>query len=310
MATSGSYDFGLNAQEIVKEALYSIGAIAVEETPTADEITSSLRRLNMMLKAWQAEGLGIWLNQEVTLILQNDVVQYTLGPTGDGHCSATMNKTELSVAAAAADGTITVDSDSAISDADIIGIELDSTTVDWDVVNGAPVANVVTLTGTINTAAAIDNHVYSYTSLTQRPLEIIEARLRDADYNDTPLEIISRQEYQAINDKTVEGSPNSIHYQPTTINGTLWVWPEPNNTKEQIVMTIKRPIMDFDAITDDADFPPEWLEAVTTNLALRLAPAYGALVHPELKSLAQTSKFEAKGFDRESTSIFFQPDVR
>jgi hypothetical protein len=310
MATSGSYNFGLNAQKIVKESLYDIGAIAVEETPTADEITSALRKLNMMLKAWQAEGLGIWLNQEVVLILQNDVVQYTIGPTGNGHCSALMNMTELAVAAVAADGTITVDSDSAISDGDIIGIELDSTTVDWDVVSGAPVADVVTLTGTVNTAAAVDNHVYSYTALTQRPLEIIEARLRDADYNDTPLDIISRREYQDINDKTTEGSPSSIHYQPTLTNGTLWVWPEPNNMKERIVMTIKRPIMDFDAITDDADFPPEWLEAVITNLDLRLAPVYGVPVHPELKSLAQTSKFEAKGFDRESTSIFFQPDVR
>lgn len=307
MAVSSSYDFKLNAQQIVREALYSIGAIAVEETPTDDEITSSLRRLNMMLKAWQAEGLGVWLKQEVTLILQNDTIKYSIGPTGD-HCSATMYKTELSVAAAAADGTVTVDSDDNITDGDYIGVEQDDTTVDWDVVNGAPVADVVTLTATMGGAAAVDNHVYNYTAKCQRPLEILWAVLRDSNDQDTPLSIISKDEYQAINDKDSEGTPNSIHYQPTLTNGTLYVWHEPNDMKNRIVMTIKRPIMDFDAVADDADFPPEWLEAVTTNLALRLAPAYGAPVHRELKTLARTSLEEAKGFDREHTSIYFQPE--
>jgi len=308
MAVSSSYDYSMNCQEIVKEALYDLGAIAPGETPTADEIVSGRRKLNVMLKGWQAQNIGLWLLQEVTLVLQNDVVKYTLGPTGDGHCSATMNKTELAVAAAAADGTITVDSDSAISDADIIGIELDSSTVDWDVVNGAPAANVVTLTGTINTAAAIDNHVYSYTSLTQRPLAITEARRRDADNNDIPVDIVSRSEYMAQVDKTSEGAPSLIYYQPTLTNGTLYVWPEPDDTKVQLVMTIARPIMDFDANTDDADFPVEWLEPVISNLALRLAPQYGATVHPELKNLAHESLFWTKGFDREDVSIFFQPD--
>jgi hypothetical protein len=306
MAVSSSYDFARNAQEIVREALYNIGAIAIGETPTDDEIQAGLRKLNMMLKAWQAKGYGIWLNQQVTLILQNDTISYSIGPSGD-HCSATMYKTELAIAAAAADATITVDSDDNISDADIIGVEQDDTTIDWDVVNGAPVADVVTLTATMGGAAAVDNHVYNYTSKCQRPLEIIEAHLRDADDQDTPLAIISEQEYQAINDKTTEGTPNSIFYIPTLTNGTLYVWPEPNDMKNRIIMTIKRPIMDFDAVTDDADFPPEWLEAVTTNLSLRLGPMFGAPISRDLKELAIVSLSDAEGFDREKTSIFFQP---
>jgi len=306
MAVSSSYDFARNAQEIVKEALYNIGAIAIGETPTDDEIQAGLRKLNMMLKAWQAKGYGIWLNQQVTLILQNDTISYSIGPSGD-HCSATMYKTELAVAAAAADGTITVDSDDNISDGDIIGVEQDDTTIDWDVVNGAPVADVVTLTATMGGAAAVDNHVYNYTSKCQRPLEIIEAHLRDADDQDTPLAIISEQEYQATNDKTTEGTPNSIFYIPTLTNGTLYVWPEPGDMKNRIIMTIKRPIMDFDAVTDDADFPPEWLEAVTTNLSLRLGPMFGIPISRDLKELAIVSLSDAEGFDREKTSIFFQP---
>jgi len=306
MAVSSSYDFTRNAQEIVKEALYNIGAIAIGETPTDDEIQAGLRKLNMMLKAWQAKGYGIWLNQQVTLILQNDTISYSIGPSGD-HCSATMYKTELAVAAAAADGTITVDSDDNISDGDIIGVEQDDTTIDWDVVNGAPVADVVTLTATMGGAAAVDNHVYNYTSKCQRPLEIIEAHLRDADDQDTPLAIISEQEYQATNDKTTEGTPNSIFYIPTLTNGTLYVWPEPGDMKNRIIMTIKRPIMDFDAVTDDADFPPEWLEAVTTNLSLRLGPMFGIPISRDLKELAIVSLSDAEGFDREKTSIFFQP---
>lgn len=306
MAVSSSYDFKLNAQQIVKEAMLDIGAIAVEETPTNDEIQSGLRKLNMMLKAWQARGYGIWLEQEVILILQNDTVSYSIGPTGD-HCSASMYKTELASAAAAADGTVTVDSDDNITDGDYIGVEQDDTTVDWTTVNGTPVADVVTLTATMGGAAAVDNHVYNYTSKCQRPLEIIEARLRDEDDNDTPLAIISRLEYEAINDKTSEGTPNSIYYQPTLTNGTVLVWHEPNDMKNRVVMTIKRPIMDFDATTDDADFPVEWLEAVTTNLARRIAPSFGVTISKDYRDMAREFLEEAAGFDREQVSIFFQP---
>ena len=47
-------------------------------------------------------------------------------------------------------------------------------------------------------AASVDNHVYSYTSKIQRPLEIIEVRRISVDDTDVPLEILSRDEYMIL----------------------------------------------------------------------------------------------------------------
>ena len=193
MATSGSYDFSVNCLEIIKGALRLIGAIATGETPAAAEISDAKEALDMMTKAWQAEGIGLWLNQEVTLFLEYAERSYTLGPSGD-HCAATSVKTEIKTAAASGAGTIDVDSITGISDGDNIGIELDDGTLQWTTVNGAPSGDTITLTAVLAGAAAVDNHVYAYTNKIPRPLEIIEARRVYADDTEVPVDIVSRAE--------------------------------------------------------------------------------------------------------------------
>src|SRR5690606_16981586 len=117
------------------------------------------------------------------------------------------------------DLTITVESDDGISNADAIGIELDSGVVQWTTVNGAPVGNVITITVALAGAAAIDNRVFTYTNKTQRPVEVIDAVRRDKYDIDTPLRIIGKDEYQRLSDKNSSGSPNLLYYLQTLTNG-------------------------------------------------------------------------------------------
>jgi hypothetical protein len=308
MATSGSYDFSLNRNEIITEALSFIGAIAIGETPTDAEMSDGSRTLNMMIKAWQAEGVGLWLNQEVTLFLEYGETSYTLGPTGD-HCSAATVKTEIKTAASSGDSTIEADSITGISDGDNIGVELDDNTLQWTTVSGAPSGNTITLAAAITADVAVDNHVYAYTTKIQRPLEIIEARRVDADDNETPIDLISRDEYMSLSDKGSKGTPNQVYYHPQLTNGVLYVWQACDDVRDRIKMTIKRPVQDFDAGTNDCDFPQEWFEALTFNLARRLAVKYGKVFPKDLLVLAIESKDVVWGFDREQTSIYFQPDI-
>jgi len=121
---------------------------------------------------------------------------------------------------------------------------------------------------------------------------------------------VSRSEYMAISDKDSEGIVNQIYYDPQLTTSTLYVWPEPSDTKERLKMSMKYPIEDFDASTDNADFPIEWAEALKWNLAERLAPEYGTSLTLEAQKLAMETKDNVMSFDKETTSIYIQPDYR
>ena len=89
MALSGSYDFALDRDAIITRALLMIGAVGAGQTPTADEITDGGETLNLLLKAWQADGLQLFTltSKSVTPVL--DQYLYTFGPSGDIDTGAT-----------------------------------------------------------------------------------------------------------------------------------------------------------------------------------------------------------------------------
>jgi hypothetical protein len=304
MATSNSYDFSATATNLITDALVIAGVIRAGQTISSAQESVGLRSLNLMVKAWQGESIGMWLNQEIALFQSKGGFVYDIGPSGD-HATASWVKQELASAATSGASTITVDDDDGISDADIIGVELDSGVIDWDVINGTPASNVITLTSTLDGAAAVDNHVYTYTSLTQRPLQLIEVRLVRGDGSEIPLEIVSRAEYMALNDKDATGTPNQVYYDKQLTNGKLYVWQACGNVKEYIKFTGKYPVEDFDAAANTADFPQEWFEAITYNLAIRLAPQFDRKIDTATLLLAIQLKDIASGFDREETSVYF-----
>ena len=83
MTTSGDATFTVTRDQIIKGALRCINAIATGETPTAAEISEGSEALNYMVKAWQAEGIGLWLYDTFALTLVADQQSYTIGSGGD-----------------------------------------------------------------------------------------------------------------------------------------------------------------------------------------------------------------------------------
>lgn len=316
MAIADSYDFSVSRDDIIKAAMRVIGVLAPGDgAPSAAEVSYGAQALNMMIKAWQAQRIGLWLNQRVVLALAYETASYSLGPTGT-HCTASMTETAIATAGTTGDGTIDVDSITGISSGDYLGIELDDNTMQWDVVNGAPAGTTVTLTGTLDDDVSVDATVLAYTTKIQRPLSIVHAALRDSDNNDTEMTAVSLQEYFSLSTKTASGVPSQFYYDPQTTNGALYIWPTPAEVSSRIYMTIRRPVSDFDATSDTPDFPQEWFEALKFNLAVRLAPEYPSANPLRVQNLAmvaalaQSSLDAAMGFDHEYTSIFFSPDSR
>ena len=83
MATSGSFDFSVDRDDVITEALQLCGVIADGETPSSDQLTSCSRTFNMLVKAWQADGMQLYRKKEYTVSLVAADNTYTLGSGGD-----------------------------------------------------------------------------------------------------------------------------------------------------------------------------------------------------------------------------------
>lgn len=314
MASSDSVDFELVRNDLIQEAMYSASVLAVGETATAEELFSAVRLLDMMTKAWSGSanalqrGVKVWARKRATLYLEKGTAIYSLGATGD-HASRTVVETTLSVAAAAGAASITVADATGISDGDYLGVVLDDGTLEWDVVNGDPAANVITLTGTLASAAASGNAVVSYTIKINRPDSIISVILKDSDDNERQLAEMSLDEYQALGRKNDEGAPTRYFYEAQLTNGVLYLDFAADDVTSKLQLVYLTPLSDFDSLDDDPEFPQEWFEALHYNLAVRLCIAYGRPVPPELERMAASSLALANEFHPENTDQYFQPGL-
>ena len=114
----------------------------------------------------------------------------------------------------------------------------------------------------------------------------------------------------ALSDKSSAGVVNQFYYDPQLTDGALYVWQTCGDVQDTIEMTILKPFMGFTTGTDDGEFPVEWLDAVTANLALRLGVKLKTPADKDLRDWAKYSKFMAMTADAEGVSTYFQPKYR
>lgn len=304
MAVSSSRDYSVTGTNIINGAFEYIGVKDANESVSANDTALALATLERMIKAWEAEGIGLWSLNEIALFQSYEGYAYDIYSSSSYHHSVTWYKTEIATAAASGASSIVVDSDDNITDGDYIGIELDDGTLQWTTVNGTPSSDTVALDDVLTDTSAVDNHVYNYTTKCPHPIEITEARIHRADGTDIPLHIASRDEYMGISDKTATGSATMIYFDPQRDRIKVNIWPACSDVQEYIRMTAKLSIMDMDAATNNPDFPQAWYEALETNLAVRLGAKFGRPITQELALLAALAKQNASNFDREQTSTF------
>lgn len=310
MTTSGSIDFSVSRDNIITEALMILGALGEGGTPTSSQLSDHARSLNMMVKAWQARGINLWTIQRLSLMTEEDKVAYTLGTD---HIAANLVRTSLTSDASSGASTIEVDSATGIATSYFIGIELDDGTMQWTTVNGAPSGTTITLTATLTGDAAEDNVVYVYATKYSAlgVVEIIQAFRRTSDQQDSPINILSRDEYNNLPDKQTEGKVTNIQYQPNLTTSVFYTYPETDDETDTIELIVKRRLEDFDAAGDTPDFPQTFYEALCYGLAFRLSHHYGKSIN-ERKELMMTAELmlqEAESGDAEhQTSTFIQLD--
>lgn len=168
--------------------------------------------------------------------------------------------------------------------------------------------------GTINLIQGQESYTCGSggSAMTERPVRIIEAFYRDSNSNDTPLTIISRQEYWDLGSKSTQGRPNQIYYDPQIDLGVLYVYNTADSTSagDDIHLIYHRPYEDIDALTNTFDFPQEWYIVLEYNLAVDLALRNGIKQSriAQLEAKARELFYEADWWDVENTSTQIVPD--
>lgn len=149
-----------------------------------------------------------------------------------------------------------------------------------------------------------------------RALRVTSCRYRRNGI-DVPMNMFSRQEYFDQPNKTVSPSiPVNFYFDPKVDEGTLYLWPCPSDTAASeyaIHYTYVRFIDVMDASNNTLDFPQQWIEPITWNLAKRLMTQYPTN-DPSLMQLvlaqAGESYSELIQWDNEPASIYLQPEYR
>lgn len=310
--SSGSVDFSVNRDEIIKDAMFEIGALGDSETPTDADIQLYSRYLNRLVKQWQgqsdfAPGLKMWSRKRATLYLQDAEYQYSLGPSGD-HWAVTPVETTLSVTAGSGASTVTVTTVTGISTGMYIGVVQDDNSVHWTTVNGAPSGSVVTLTAVTTANATAGNSVYAYTTKGRRPLSILNMVYRNPEGADSPMWPMHLKEHEDLPKKTQVGVPYQYYYEPQLTNGEIYLNFTPRDTMGRIQAVYLSTIEDFDASTDTPDYPQEWYRALHYGLAVDI---WGTARQGEptrrLIGLRDEAIAIARNANPETTHLYFQP---
>lgn len=318
MATSGSTNFSQTCDELINDAFQIIGIYGIGRTINAADMQLARRMLNKMVKAWGTKGLHLWTKEEGILFLTPYINDYTLGTDKAARASDVVT-TQLSGNIAASTTALTVDSTTGMTVGDSIGVVLNDKTIHWTTIATIPTSTSLTLTVGVTGAASDNALIYTFTALLEKPLRILDARLlkgfdshsASGTLTEYSLTSISYEEYFSLPAKTSTGSVNQFHYNPRLTSGIFHVWPRPIDGSERIQFTFERTLEDLDEASNDFDFPQEWLEALTYQLALRLGPPFGKdqRAMNTIAPLASAMLEDLLQWDKEITSINILPDL-
>ncbi len=310
MAVSGSKDFSVTRADLIEGALRVIGEYDAGEAIPGDETAAAVSALNMMIKQWVARGADLWLRDEITLFLVPGQQSYALG-TANATRTIT-GETTLTSSVTSGGTTLAVSSTTGMTTADNIGVKLNDNTIHWTTIVSVDSSTGLTLTAGPASAAASGKKVYAYTTKAGRPTKIVYAYRRDKNDLDSEISIIGESEYMRQSNKGSSGPPVEVWYHPTLITGTLYVWPTDGGANwDKLMLSAQYYPDDFDAASDNPEFPKEWAQALKYGLADKLAPEYGVPL-PERQFLKQEAEFElseALSFDTENASVIFAIDV-
>lgn len=317
MTTSNSTNFSQTTQDIIRMAFFHIGKYGNGRTIQAEDYNIASSVLNAMIKEWQAMGLHLWAKQEGFLFITPYTAEYNLGSYTYFSKKEDTQINQLVVALSSGDTSVTVGSTADMAIDDNIGVVLDTGYIHWSTIASITNSTTLVIDDAMDSDAAINNIVYTFTATAGKPLRIHSARLVQGFDNgadgssqvEIPLSALAYQDYWNLSSTTLNAAVVSqYNYNPQIDDGTLHLWPRPTTGANRIQITYERMLEDMDALNNTFDFPSEWFSALQYQLAVRLAPGYGKSDKlATLLPMASAMLENVKEWDNEVNSIQLMP---
>lgn len=107
---------------------------------------------------------------------------------------------------------------------------------------------------------------------------------------------LTRYEWVGVTDKDVSGTPRAIYYNPTYTAslGVITVYPVPDSSDYDLVLYTPTPLAQFADTSTSYVLPSGYERAIVKNLALELAPAFGAVPSSEVLRGAESTMSKIK----------------
>ena len=132
--------------------------------------------------------------------------------------------------------------------------------------------------------------------------------------NEIPMARLNRDDYVNLPNKTFEGRPLQFWCDRQLNNPVLYLWPVPSAqfVTAQVVVWVKRYIMDVGTMTQEIEVPQRWYDSIVYVLAARLAeetPTVDPQMIAVLDQKAQRSLLEAENEERDDSPIYLTPNI-
>lgn len=132
--------------------------------------------------------------------------------------------------------------------------------------------------------------------------------------NEIPMARLNRDDYVNLPNKAFEGRPLQFWVDRLLNAPVLYLWPVPSAqfVTAQVVVWVKRYIMDVGTMTEEIEIPQRWYDAVVYVLASRIAeetPTVDQQMIAILDQKAQRALLEAENEERDDSPIYLTPNI-
>lgn len=324
MSTSGTYAFTVTRDDIITGMLKDIRKLDGIETADPQDIQDCAKKLNMLVKQWMgkadfAPGLKTFTRRRGYLFLSNSTGHYLVGPTATGWTTLHQSPTVTgAVAAGATTATLSAVTFAAslsnpavsLTIGNFIGFIQTDGSMFWTTITGIA-GSVVTLAAAFPVGCSAGAQAYTYQATAQNPLLIETVSLRDAYHSDTPVRMLTVQDYDMISNKTDPNNlsdPGAIYFEYQLGNSNLFIdCGGAQDVSKRLVITYMEPIQDFNNPLDNPEYPAEWYLPLTLGLGKICCPMYNKPWTALMEANFKASLAVAQHKDAERVTLYFQP---
>lgn len=145
----------------------------------------------------------------------------------------------------------------------------------------------------------------------QIPIDIVTATLKDTDSNEVPLRPMSLNEFQAISNKTLTGTPSRFYYERRLDTGKFNLDIIPSVTTDVVDIVYRQPLEIITLSTQTFDIENHFFRAMKYAVAVDLAPEFrvDAQTLSDLKELKAEALSITSSIHPEHSNDYFQPGI-